>query len=292
MPLRDILLAAFVPLLWGLGFAFAKPAGAQFPPLLMLCFCYAALALLMGWRLRARRTPRWQIIIVAALIGPVQGGLLFHGLQGLPASLAVLLAQLQVPMAMLMAWPLLGERPRLVAMIGTLVALGGIVLILGTPDQPPDLLSAAMVLAGALCWGTGQVLVRRWSRDSGPQMSTLVALHALPVGLAGSFLVESGQVQAIASAGPREWGALACVVLLGYVLSYLIWYGLLTRQRMDRLMPFVLLMPVVSVTIGVVAFGEPFGWTTLLGALVVLAGVALVVLRRAAVPAPPAAPAE
>jgi O-acetylserine/cysteine efflux transporter len=287
LPLRDILLAAVVPLLWGVGFALAKPAGAQFPPLLMLSFCYAALALLMGWRLRGRRTPRWQIVVVAALIGPVQGGLLFHGLQGLPASLAVLLAQLQVPIAMLMAWPLLGERPRLVAMVGTLVALCGIVLILDAPDRPPDLGSAAMVLGGALCWGTGQVLVRRWSRDSGPQMSTLVALHALPLGLAGSLLFERGQVQAIAGAGLAQWGALAGVVLLGYVVSYLIWYGLLTRQRMDRLMPFVLLMPVVSVAIGVLAFGEPFAWSTLAGGLVVLAGLALVLLRRA-VAAPPA----
>lgn len=291
MPLRDILLAAFVPMLWGFGFAFAKPAGAHFPPLLLLSFCYAAMALLNAWRVRGGwRTPRWQIVVVAALIGPVQGGLLFHGLQGLPASLAVLLVQLQVPMAMLMAWPLLGERPRLVALVGTFIALGGIVLILGAPDQPPDFTAAAFVLCGALCWGGGQVLIRRWSRDSGPQMSTLVAMHALPLGLAGSFIFESGQLQAIQTATLPQWAALACVVLFGYVVSYLIWYGLLTRQRMDRLMPFVLLMPVISVSIGVLVFGEPFAWTTLAGGLVVLAGLALVILRRA--PAPAAHPAE
>ena len=286
MPLRDLLLACCVPLLWGVGFAMAKPASAHFPPLLMLSFSYLTMTLLLGWRRRANRTPRWQVLIIAALIGPVQGGLLFHGLQGLPASLAALLVQMQVPIALLMAWPLLGERPRAAALFGITIALGGIVLILGAPREPPDLLSATMVLSAGLCWGLSQVLIRRWSRDSGPEMSARVACFAFPMGVTASFLIEDGQIAAIATAGPAEWSALLCVALLGYVAAYLIWYSLLTRLRVDRVMPFVLLMPVITVNIGVFAFGEPFAWTTLAGGLVVLAGLALVVVRRAPAPLP------
>ncbi len=296
VPLRDILLALFVPCLWGVGFTLAKPAGHHFPPIFLVSFCYLAMVLMMSWRLRRRQTPLWQVLVIAAFIGPTQSGLLFHGLQGLPASLAVLLAQLQVPLAMLLAWPLLDERPRATSIAGTLVALCGILLILGTPDEAPDLTSALMVLCGALCWGLGQVLVRKWNRDSGAQMSIRVACCSLPLGLLGSFLFERGQVDSVLTATWQNWEALAGVVLLGYVASYLIWYGLLTRQRMDRLMPFVLLMPVVGVTIGVLGFGESFAWTTLVGGLVVLGGIALVVLRRrpapVAVPVPVAAPAE
>jgi len=280
LPLRDLLLAALVPLLWGLGFALAKPAVGHFPPLFMLCFCYASMGLLMGWRLRRGLTPWYQILLIAALIGPLQGGLLFHGLRGLPASVAVLLVQLQVPFALLVAWPLLGERPRAAGLLGTAIAFTGIVLILGMPEEAPDARSAALVLCGAVFWATGQVLVRRWNRDSGPAMSTRVALFSLPLGLAGSLAIETGQLEAVASASWQHWAALGAMVLLGYVLSYLIWYGLLQRQRMDRLMPFILLMPPVTVSIGVVALGEPFAWTTLAGGLVVLAGLALVVLRR------------
>ncbi len=285
MPLRDILLAVIVPLLWGVGFSLAKPAGHHFPPIFMVSFCYLAMVLLMSWRLRRCHTPLWQVLLIAIFIGPLQSGLLFHGLQGLPASTAVLLAQLQVPLAMLVAWPLLGERPGLSSVVGTLVALGGILLILGLPTEAPDLHSALLVLTGALCWGLGQVLVRKWNRDSGTQMSIRIATCSLPLGLAGSFAIEQGQLDSIASATWLNWATLAGVVLLGYVASYLIWYGLLIRQRMDRLMPFVLLMPVVGVTIGVLGFGEPFAWTTLAGGLVVLGGIALVVLRRRPLPA-------
>jgi O-acetylserine/cysteine efflux transporter len=98
--------------------------------------------------------------------------------------------------------------------------------------------------------------------------------------VAASFLVEDGQLDAIRTAGVTEWSAIACVALLGYVTAYLIWYGLLTRLRMDRVMPFVLLMPVITVSIGVLALGESLAWSTLAGGLVVLAGLALVVVRR------------
>ena len=36
MPIRDVLLAVLVQLLWGVGFAMAKPAVAHFPPLVMM----------------------------------------------------------------------------------------------------------------------------------------------------------------------------------------------------------------------------------------------------------------
>ena len=282
MPLRDILLACCVPLLWGFGFALAKPAIGHFPPLVLLTFCYLTMTVLMGWRQRNPRTPWWQVLIIAALIGPVQGGLLFHGLQGLPASMAVLLVQMQVPMALLVAWPILGERPRAAPVAGTAIALLGIVLILGAPKEPPDMTSASLVLSSGLCWGFAQVLIRRWNRDTGPQMSARVACFAFPLGIAASFLVEHGQIEAIRSAELAQWAAVLGVAIFGYVASYLIWYGLLTRQRVDRVMPFVLLMPPITVAISILAYGEPFAWTTLAGGLVVLAGLALVVVRRSA----------
>jgi len=290
LPLRDILLATLVPVLWGLGFALAKPAVGHFPPLLMLSFCYLTMTLLLGWRRRANLTPRWQVLTIAALIGPVQGGLLFHGLQALPASLAVLLVQMQVPMALLVAWAVLGERPRAAALVGTAISLGGIVVILGAPSEPPDALAAALVLLAGLCWGSAQVLIRRWNRDSGPQMSARVAGYAFPLGVAGTFLLETGQVDAVATATAEEWAAIACVALLGYVASYLIWYGLLTRQRVDRVMHFVLLMPLITVTIGVLAYGESFAWSTVGGGALVLVGLALVVVvRRSPLAAAPTA---
>lgn len=279
MPLRDLLLAILVPILWGLGFALAKPAVVQFTPLLLAAFSYAGMALLLAPRLRGRQTPLWQVATISLLVGPLHAGLLYFGLEDLSASVAVLLLQCQVPFGLLLAWPILGEKPRAAALLGTLVAFGGIVLILGAPEELPPLGAALCVLVSVLVWAAGQVLARAWNRDSGATLGAGIACCSLPVALAASLLLEEGHGEALASAGTREWLALAGCVVVGYVLAYALWYSLLRRQRMDRLMPFVLLMPVVTVAIGVVAYGEPLDWGTLAGGLVVLAGIALVVLR-------------
>jgi len=281
LPLRDIVLATLVPIFWGLGFALAKPAVAVFSPLLLAAFSYAGMALLLAPRLRGRRTPWWQVAAIALLVGPLHAGLLYWGLEDLTATVAVLLLQTQVPFGLLLAWPILGERPRPAGILGTLVAFAGIVLILGAPEELPPLGPALLVLVSVAFWSAGQVLIRCWSRDSGPALGAGIALWSLPLALAASLLLESGQGRALETASWDAWLALAGCVVVGFVLAYALWYGLLQRQRIDRLMPFALLMPPVSVAIGVLGFGEPFDWTTLLGGLVVVAGVALVVLRRA-----------
>ena len=42
----------------------------------------------------------------------------------------------------------------------------------------------------------------------------------------------------------------------GFVVAYTIWYGLLRRHPMDRVVPFMLLMPVIGVAFSAAAFGE------------------------------------
>ena len=50
---RDIALALAAPILWGIGFTFAKPALQQFPPMLMMVMIYLATsAMLLGRKLK------------------------------------------------------------------------------------------------------------------------------------------------------------------------------------------------------------------------------------------------
>jgi drug/metabolite transporter (DMT)-like permease len=43
---------------------------------------------------------------------------------------------------------------------------------------------------------------------------------------------------------------------------------------------FAYIIPLVGVLVGVLAFGEPFGWRLIAGSLLVLGGVVLVSLKR------------
>ncbi|NJO34226.1 MAG: DMT family transporter [Rhodospirillales bacterium] len=146
------------PLLWGASFTIAKAAVAQFPPLFMLLMIYAAIAVVLGlaWK-DPIRTPWKSLLLIAAFVVPIQGVFLFLGLRDLSASVANLILQIQVPLAVMVGW-IAGDVFSSRKFAGTLVALAGVVMVIGLPAEKPPFVPALLVIAGALFWAIGQVL--------------------------------------------------------------------------------------------------------------------------------------
>jgi len=282
----DIALALTVPVLWGFGFALAKPAVAHFPPLLLMAMTYGVTGLCLSRRIPAVRTPFATLTMLALFVATIQAGLIFYGLAQLPASVAVLILQSSVPFSVLFAWPMAGERPTAKRLLGMGLSFVGIVIIVGAPKEAPSWIPALMVFAGAAFWALGQAAARRFGRDDGTTLTAGIAVHALPQMLLASALLEHGQWASIVSATPRDWATFAAFSLLGFVLAYSIWYGLLRRYRVDQVMPFSLLMPVVGVLTGMLLLGEKMTMNELAGGAVVMAGLAVVIFTRGPVPAP------
>jgi len=194
---RDIALALAAPILWGVGFTFAKPALAQFPPMLMMVIIYVATILLLIGRRRPLRTPLWAVLVIGACGGAVQSILIFSGLSHLPASTAVLVVQSQVPFAVLCAWLIGKERLSVARLVGIAIAIGGVALIAGAPESVSDYPSLLLVVLGALVWAMAQTLIRTFGRDDGPTTTGMIGLVSAPLALAGSLLFESGQWESV-----------------------------------------------------------------------------------------------
>lgn len=274
---RDIALALAAPILWGVGFTFAKPALQQFPPMLMMVMIYAATSALLLRRRSRPRTPLWALLLIGACGGAVQSILIFSGLARLPASTAVLVVQAQVPFALLCAWFIGRERLSAARLAGIAIAIGGVALIAGAPEAVDNYPSLVMVVVGGLFWAVAQALTRAYGRDDGPTTTAMIGLVSAPLALIGSLLFESGQLEALQTATPAHWGALALVFLLGYVLAYSAWYQVLGRYRVDQVTPFILLMPIAGVITGAVALGETLAMRVLVGGGVILLGLWIVV---------------
>jgi O-acetylserine/cysteine efflux transporter len=198
----------------------------------------------------------------------------------------VLILQSSVPFSVLFAWPMAGERPTPMRLLGMGLSFVGIVIIVGAPEEASSWIPAMMVMTGAALWALGQAAARRFGRDDGTTLTAGIAAHALPQMLLASALLERGQWASIVSATPLDWATFAAFSLLGFVLAYAIWYGLLRRYRVDQVMPFSLLMPVVGVLSGMLLLGEKVTLNELAGGAVVMAGLAVVIFTRGPAPAP------
>lgn len=275
----DIALGLIVAIVWGMGIVFAKAAIGHFPPILLMSLRFAVTALALVWFVRPPMSQLRQIFLIAIVSAAIQYSLTFTGLKGLDASVTALVVQLEVPFLVIIGAVALGERPGWRKWVGIALAFVGVALIAGTPKVAVAWGSVAMVIGGAFTWAVGQAMVRVLRDIDGLTLIAWVAVFAAPQLLVMSLIFESGHVAAIQSAG---WVVWAAVIYLGLVMTafgYGIWYSLLRRNPVSMVAPFLLLLPVCSVTGSVLFLGESLGPGTSLGGAIILAGVALIVIE-------------
>src|SRR6478752_5539688 len=253
MPRPHVLLATLVAVIWGVNFVVIHVGLDSFPPLLFaaLRFCLVALALPFVPR---PGVPTRYVLAVGVFLSAGQFGLLFLGIdKGMPAGLASLVLQLQAAFTVGLAVLLLKERPR-----------------------PAQLAGGALALAvgAAASWGFGNVATRK--AQSPHPLGLLVwssLVPPLPL-LTLSLLTERGEAVEINAAGI---GALLYVVVLSTLVGFGAWAWLLGKHPASTVAPFTLLVPVVGIASAWIALGEVPSGAELIGAVVVLSGLALTV---------------
>jgi O-acetylserine/cysteine efflux transporter len=277
MKTKTLMFALAAPLCFGTGLTLAKPAVAHFPPLFMMLLAYATVAIITLLTVREKiKTPWPAMLMISSCAVTIQGALLFLGLKNLEATTANLVLQTQVPMAVFLGWLIGGEPLNARKVIGTAIALAGVSIVIGLPHERPPLWPVTLVIIGAFVWALGQVLIQKFGRDSGIVLLKANAFYSLPQLALVSALFETGQLQAVQTAGPLEWGTMAFVAVVGFYLAYIAWYSLLRRVRMDEAAPFILLMTPIGLLTAVVVLGEHMSLVQIIGATVLLVGLAIV----------------
>ena len=96
MNAKDLLIALFVPLSWGLGFVAAKAGLGHFSPLLLMSLRFFISSILIVWFLPIPKEYLLKIFYISLVSATLQYGLTFSGLKILDTSTAALLVQTEV----------------------------------------------------------------------------------------------------------------------------------------------------------------------------------------------------
>jgi drug/metabolite transporter (DMT)-like permease len=179
----------------------------------------------------------------------------------------------------LLATLFLRERFGRIAWIGSAVALAGVAVI--ARGQPGGLhlgAGASLVVMAAACQATYFTLQRPLVPRYGALASTAYTF------IAGALLLTPWLPKAVvslAAAGPSSPTAYALValVLLPSIIGYAAWTYALGILGAARAANFLYLVPPVATGISYLLTGEIPGWSTLVGGLVAITGVAIVNLR-------------
>jgi len=279
MSINQILLALIVPITWGFGYALTKIGMDQFTPLLLMSLRFGIAGLILVWFTKPPWEHMRELFMIAFIGSTIQYGLTYYGLKGIDVSTASILVQLEGPILALLSTLILKERLGWPRALGMGIAFAGVIVIAGEPRLSDSLDSVALVISGAVFWAIAQIMISRLKSLSGITILAWVAIIATPQMLLISLVIEDGQWESIKSASIIDWSIVFYLSFIMTVIGYSVWYHLLRICDVSKISPFLMLLPVTSITAGMVLLDEQFTLAMGIGGLLVMTGVASTLIK-------------
>jgi drug/metabolite transporter (DMT)-like permease len=169
----------------------------------------------------------------------------------------VLLFYLMPAWTVVLAWPMLGERPTPASLMRLALAMTGVVIVLKTAGSPwpvPESAADWLALAGGFSFALTNILLRKLQRvQAAPRILAMFSGGALMAGAAGALGLMLGFV---AAPPPPQmaWAGVALALSLGFLASNVaLQYG---ASRMNaHAAALIMLSEVVFASLSAVALG-------------------------------------
>jgi drug/metabolite transporter (DMT)-like permease len=273
-----------VYVIWGSTYLGIELAGETMPPLFAAGVRFLIAAALMfaftasrhGARvLRVGRRELAASVLIGALL-PGANAILFVAERHVPTGVAALIIG-SVPLWIVLLRTLSGDRPPPAALAGVLVGFGGLVLLI-RPTGGAPLWALLLVVCSAVMWATGSFLSGRLPLPENSFAATSWEMLAgglilLPIGLATTHPHPS-------QFSTRSILGFVYLVTFGSVIGYTAYVWLLDNAPLGRVATYAYVNPVVAIVLGAIVLDESITWSIAIGALLVLACVAVVVRRE------------
>ena len=270
--------------LWASTFIVTKHAFAELTPLaftfvrfgLMTTLGFAVLfARGRSWRIDRRDWPRFAL---AGLSGYTfyQLGFVLGLERTSPFASSLLIAM--VPLITLVMLAVRGERAPARGWVGLAVALVGVMIFLAdqwSRGAAGSLIGDALSVGAAVSFALYGIANRPLVSDYPPETYTAYALLAgsVPLMLIGAPAALAQHWGAVSSLG---WLEIGYMVVLPVYVAYMLWNWAIARRGAAKATSFTLLVPIASGALSAWLFGERFGLAKLLGAALVLTGLAII----------------
>jgi drug/metabolite transporter (DMT)-like permease len=289
---RILLAFAAVYLIWGSTYLFIKYAIETIPPFMLgASRFFAAGAVLYAvarWRGAAPPSARdWRsAAVTGVLMLGLGNGAVVWSEQSVPSGVVALIVSTVPIWIVLMDWlrPH-GVRPRLPVFAGLALGLVGMVILIGPKaivgEGHVDELGAFVLLIGSLGWAFGTILSKGSKRSGSPLVYSALQMIAAAVAMTiTSFAF--GEPAAFSLANVSLKSVLSWIYLFsaGSIIGYTAYIYLLGVVSAAKASTYAYVNPIIAVVLGWAFANEPIGGRTIVAAVVILAGVAIITVTQ------------
>lgn len=279
LSLRHLALVLSVILVWGVNFAVIKIGLVGVPPLLLAASRFVLAVFPAILFLRPPKVPVRLYLAYGMTISVGQFALLFTAIHvGMPSGLASLVLQSQSFFTLMLTAVWLKEKWHANQLAGLVLAAGGLILIGSAHGASMPLTGFLLTVAAAVMWACGNIVSRAVGRHGPMNQFAFVVWASLvpPLPLfALSWLIEgpAAITTALQNFSASTLASIAYLAWASTLFGYGVWTFLLSRYPVNRIAPFTLLVPLVGLTTGWLAFGETLKPVHFVGGALLMIGL-------------------
>jgi O-acetylserine/cysteine efflux transporter len=281
LPWSHVLLALAVVAVWGTNFVVIRIGLDHLPPLLFCTLRFTFALLPAAFFIKRPAVPWSHLAAYGLFIGAGQFGLLFIAMNGhIAPGLASLVMQMQVFFTIGMSVWLAKERIRLFQFLALALAAAGLVVIASHTDAQTTPLGLGLTLLASLSWAFGNMVMKASGKVDALAYVVWASLFSIPPLIAMTLIFEGWPAieHGLARADALTWAAVLWQSVGNTMFGFAAWGWLLARHPAAVVTPAALLVPVFGMAASAIILHEPLPGWKLIAALLVLAGLAVIVL--------------
>ncbi|MEG3756079.1 EamA family transporter [Psychromonas arctica] len=276
MKKSDLMLGIIVMVVWGLNFSVIKLGVNEIDPLLLTALRFSLVALPAIFFVKKPDVP-WLYLIAYGLIFAIGvWGMATWSIEaGLSAGMASVLLQMNVAFGLFLGFFLLKEPLPLNKIIGSALALSGLLVSLTVNDGSVTKTGLMLILLAALSWSLASIIIKK----AGTQQIFAFSLWAMacaPIPLFVIVYLQSGIDVFMQLPAQVNGRVVFSVLFQAYpvtLLGYWIWNRLLVSYPLTTVAPLTLLVPIFGLLGGVLFYQEHIGLIKLIATLCVISGI-------------------
>jgi drug/metabolite transporter (DMT)-like permease len=277
-PTRSVLIAFLLTVLFAGNNAIAvRFSNVEIPPFFgaAIRFAIAGLILFMVVLFLRLPLPRGRSLLGAVLFGTLGTGinfaLMYWALEYLQAGMSMVILALVPLLTLLFAYLHKQEPFSWKSLVGSLVAAGGIVMVVaGQLNIQISILPVLAVIGAAACFAEASVIIKIFPQ-SHPITTNAVALSTGSVilfALSGLW-----REQPVLPTLATTWGSLVYLVIFGSVLTFVLTVYVIKHWTASATAYQFVLFPFITISVGALLANETINPALLFGGVLVLVGV-------------------
>ncbi|MFS8137151.1 MAG: DMT family transporter [Thermomonas sp.] len=278
---RDLALVLVIVAVWAINFLTSAIGLREIPPLLFTALRFGLLVVPLVFLMKRPPPGQWpRLVAVSLCVGVVHFSLSFLALKlaGDLSSPAIVL-QSYVPMTTLLAWWILGEKVGWRTSAAIALSFLGVLVLGLDPHVLQKPVALATMLGSAFALAVGTILMKGLRGLDMYSQQGWMGVISLPPLLILSAWLEPGAMAALPQASGLAWLGAAFAAYASSLLGHGLYYSLVQRHPVAQITPWLLLVPVFAMMLGIAFWGDQPGPRVIAGGAMVLGGVLVIALR-------------